>query len=164
MITIQAILAKYAMQILGGMLATAVVIGGYYYWKHEVITIALTKQTANLREQSETLLRQKNKEVQDAENKIRERATNAIQTYAKHYDELRAAANRIPERVFITTKTNCNSDSMPGAGESRAKVAPGIERTGKAELPDANIRQLNEVIARIEDMQLKCERLLNTVE
>lgn len=37
---IQALLAKYAMQLLGGLLAIAILTGGYYYWKHSVASEA----------------------------------------------------------------------------------------------------------------------------
>lgn len=39
----QELLAKYAMQIIAGLLATAVVIGGYYYWKHGIASKAIAE-------------------------------------------------------------------------------------------------------------------------
>ena len=161
---LSAFLARYATQLLGSLLAFAVVIGGYYYWKHDIVTEALNKQQAKLTKQSEILFKQKQEEVLQAENKSRERAINAIQVYAKHYDELRAAANAIPERVYISTKTNSCSNAMPGTSQGRSSTATGIGRSGQAELSSENIRELNKTISMIEDMQLKCERLLNTLE
>ena len=93
-----------------------------------------------------------------------ERTKNAIEIYAKHYDDLRVAADRVPERVYINTKNSCSSNAVSRTTEDRSKAWGGIGGTGKAELPRENIRELNKTILMIEDMQLKCERLLNTVE
>jgi len=168
MIELAMVLVKrYLPFILGGLL-----LGGTLWYIHHKIyesgredeRTEWVKRDAETERKSQELLKLKKHEADVINQQNQERANNAIKTYAYHYDELRAAADRIPERVFITTKTNTCSDTMPGTGSDRSKAKSGIGGTGKSELPTANIRSLNEVIARIEEMQLKCERLLNTVQ
>lgn len=167
MINIAIILAKrYLPHIIGGLLLVATL----WYMHHAIYQngrederAEWVKRDAETERKSIELMKLKKHEADQINQHNQERANNAIKIYADHYDELRAAADRIPERVFITTKTSCNSDTVPGTSESRSKVTGGIGGTGKAELPAENIRRLNETISMIEDMQLKCERVLNTV-
>lgn len=168
MIEIAILLARrYLPQIIAGLLIGATL----WYLHHKIYESGRdderaewVKRDAETEAKTQELLKLKKHEADMINQQNQERANNAIQTYAKHYDELRAAANRIPDRVFVSTKTSCNSNTVPGSGQDRQKSAGGIGGTGKAELPDANIRELNKVISSIEEMQLKCERLLNTVE
>lgn len=141
------------------------VTGAYYYWKHEVVIEERDKwkaRDAETARQSNDLLILKQHEADQINKSIQERLTNAAKIYAKHYDDLRS--NPIIERVFIATKTACSTDTLPGQDKSRSPVAAGNTGIYQAELPERNIRQLNEVISRIEAMQLKCEFLLNQVE
>jgi len=149
----------------------SVLLGGTLWYMHHKIyesgrqdeRAEWVKRDAVTERKSQELLVTMKHEADMINQQNQERANNAIKTYANHYDELRSAANRIPERVYITTKTNTCSNAMPGTSSDRSEAKGGIGGTGKAELPDANIRSLNEVIARIEAMQLKCERVLNTI-
>lgn len=93
-----------------------------------------------------------------------ERYNNAIVIYAKHYDDLRLAANAVPNRLYVSAKTaNCSSSTLSGISKDQSGNDKEVEEIFKTELPASNLRQLNEVIGQIEQMQLKCERLLNTV-
>ncbi len=162
-----ALAKRYLPFIIGGLL-----LGGTLWYMHHKIYESgrdderseWVKRDAETERKSQELLKLKKHEADMINQQNRERANNAIKTYASHYDELRAAASRIPERVYVTTKASSCSDTMPGAGEGRSKTQGGVGGTGKAELPERNIRSLNETISLIEDMQLKCERLLNTVQ
>ena len=156
--------ARYGIALLAILLGTAGALGGYYWWKHSIITEALTAQIAEAEKQSKKLLEDKQHEVDMINKQNAERTKNAIEIYAKHYDDLRVAADRVPERVYINTKNSCSSNAVSRTTEDRSKASGGIGGTGKAELPRENIRELNKTILMIEDMQLKCERLLNTVE
>ena len=157
---------RYLPFIIGGLLLGATL----WYIHHKIYESGRdaeraewVKRDAETERKSQELMKLKKHEADMINQQNQERANNAIQTYANHYDELRAAASRIPERVFIATKTSCNSNTLPGTGSNRSEVKGGIGGTGKAELPDANIRELNKTISMIEDMQLKCERVLNTI-
>lgn len=156
--------ARVGIALLAILLGTAGALGGYYWWKHSIITEALTAQIEETEHKTKKLLADKQHEVDMINKQNAERTKNAIEIYAKHYDDLRVAADRIPERVFINTKNTSCSNSLPGTTEDRPKTSGGIGGTGKAELQRENIRELNKTILMIEDMQLKCERLLNTVE
>lgn len=157
---------RYLPFILGGLL-----LGGTLWYMHHKIyesgrdaeRAEWVKRDAETERKSQELMKLKKHEADMINQQNQERANNAIQTYANHYDELRAAASRIPERVFITTKTGSCGNSVRGGGEGRSEAQGGIGGTGKTELPPENIRELNKTISMIEDMQLKCERLLNTV-
>lgn len=161
---IQVYLARYAMQLTALLLSAAVVIGGYYYWEHSIVSDALEAQIEEAEKMSKKILEDKQKEVDMINKQNQERANNAIKIYAKHYDDLRAAADRIPERVYINTKNDSCSNAMPGTAKDRSKASGGIGGTGKAELPRENIRELDKTILMVEEMQLKCELVLNTVE
>ena len=161
-----ALAKRYLPFIIGGLL-----LGGTLWYLHHKIyesgrdaeRAEWVKRDAETERKSQELMKLKKHEADMINQQNQERANNAIQTYANHYDELRAAANRIPERVYVTTKASSCGDTMPRTGEDRSKTQGGVGGTGKAELPEANIRELNKVIDKIEEMQLKCERVLNTV-
>lgn len=161
---IQVFLAKYAMQILAGILAVSVVVGGYYYWKHDVASKAVAERDSELATMSDKLIKQKTLEVQQAKDETQRRALNAISIYAQHAENMRTAADDIPDRVYIATKASGSCDTVPATSKSRSTATPGIAGSGQAELPQANIRELNKTISNIELMQLKCERLLNELE
>jgi len=157
---------RYLPFILGGLLLGATL----WYMHHKIYESGRqderaewVKRDAVTERKSRELMKLKKHEADMINQQNQERANNAIKTYADHYDELRAAAGRVPERVYVTTKTSSCSDTMPGTGGSRPEAKGGIGGTGKAELPPENIRELNKTISLIEDMQLKCERVLNTI-
>lgn len=161
-----ALLKRYLPYIIGGVLLGAAL----WYLHHKIYESGRederaewVKRDAETERKTQELLKLKKHEADVINQQNQERANNAIETYAKHYIDLRTAASRIPERVYITAKTSCGSNSMPGTSSNRSEATGGIGGTGKAELPDANIRELNKTISMIENMQLKCERLLNTV-
>ena len=161
-----ALAKRYLPFIIGGLL-----LGGTLWYLHHKIyesgredeRAEWVKRDAVTERKSQELMKLKKHEADMINQQNQERANNAIQTYASHYDELRAAASRIPERVFIATKASSCSNTVPGTGSNRSEAQGGIGGTGKTELPEANIRELNKTISMIEDMQLKCERVLNTI-
>ena len=161
-----ALAKRYLPFIIGGLL-----LGGTLWYLHHKIyesgredeRAEWVKRDAVTERKSQELMKLKKHEADLKDKQNVERANNAIQTYASHYDELRAAASRIPERVYITTKASSCSNTVPGTSSDRSEAQGGIGGTGKTELPEANIRELNKTISMIEDMQLKCERVLNTI-
>ena len=156
---------RYLPFIIGGLLLGATL----WYIHHKIYESGRdaeraewVKRDAETERKSQELMKLKKHEADMINQQNQERANNAIQTYASHYDELRSAASRIPERVYITTKASSCSNTVPGTGSNRSKTKDGIGQFSKAELPPENIRSINQVIDMIEDMQLKCERILNT--
>lgn len=156
---------RYLPYIIGSVL----LVGTLWYMHHKIYESGRederaewVKRDAVTERKSQELMKLKKHEADMINQQNQERANNAIQTYATHYDELRAAASRIPERVYVTTKASSCSNTVPGTGSNRSETQGGIGGTGKAELPPENIRELNKTISLIEDMQLKCERVLNT--
>ena len=51
--------ARYGIALLAILLGTAGALGGYYWWKHSIITEALTAQIAEAEKQSKKLLEDK---------------------------------------------------------------------------------------------------------
>lgn len=158
------LMTELGVKIMSGLIIFLIVLGSYFYWKNEIVSEALNKSNARLMEQSKVLLKEKEEEVERVKKQILDRTYNAIQIYSNHYDNLRNAADRIPERVFINTKNNCSSNSMSRTAKDRSKTTGGIGGTGQAELPRENIRELDKTIQMIEKMQLKCELVLNSME
>ena len=115
--------ARYGIALLAILLGTAGALGGYYWWKHSIITEALTAQIAEAEKQSKKLLEDKQHEVDMINKQNAERTKNAIEIYAKHYDDLRVAADRVPERVYINTKNSCSSNAVSRTTEDRSKAS-----------------------------------------
>lgn len=161
------IIAKYGMQIMSSLVVLLIIASGILYIKHQGALEERDKwekRDAETARQSEDLLKLKQHEKDQADKQNQERYNNAIEIYAKHYDDLRRAADAAPKRLFISAKTtSCGGDTVSGAVKNKSGNGQGSQRITKTELPESNLRQLNSVISRIELMQLQCERLLNTV-
>ena len=161
-----AIILRYLPQILGAIFVTGVLV--YVYNKidsrgYDRAVAKYEKRDADTAKQSEELLKRTQNEADEKNKQTQERLTNAAKIYAKHWDDLRSTP--IIERVFIRTKAaSCDPNAMPGTGKSGSGAPAGSARTGQAELPEENLRELNKVITDIERMALKCELLLNSVE
>lgn len=162
-------LAPYLMQIAAGFAIILIATSSYFYWKHGIVKGEHDRVVSECNESKEKfridaehfkLARQE--EVDKLNKEQSERMQNAIKVYIDHYDNQRNAAT-----TSLRVKTNCatsaGGNSMPGTDQSRPKTQAGIERTGEAELPAGNLRQLNQVIADIEKLEWKCEQLLNSV-
>ncbi len=157
------ILKKYLPFILGALF----LIGVYFYWQNKIYdkgydaaVAEYEKRDLDTARKSEELLKRAQHEADEKNKQTQERLTNAAKIYAKHYDDLRSTP--VIERVFIRTKAaGCDENAMPGTAKGGQA---GSARTGQAELPAENLRELNKVISDIERMALKCELLLNSVE
>jgi len=101
---IQALLAKYAMQILGGLLATALVIGGYYYWKHSVASEAIAERDEQWQERDR-------KDVQHAAEIMA--AENAkIEIIKQHYqDQYNSGKEKLHEYIETLTAANASANA-----------------------------------------------------
>lgn len=101
---IQALLAKYAMQIVGGLLATALVIGGYYYWKHSVASEAVAERDAQWQERDR-------KDVQHAAEIMA--AENAkIEIIKQHYqDQYNSGKEKLHEYIETLTAANASANA-----------------------------------------------------
>lgn len=158
-----ALAKKYLPQILGAIAIIAL----YFYWHHAVFqqgydtaTLKFDKRDAETERKGQQLLLLKQHEADKINQDNKERLLNATKIYADHYASLRA--NPVIERVFVNTKTaSCGGDSMSRSDSDRSKIAGGTGGTGQTELSEAANREFSKVIDKIEDMQLKCELLLN---
>ena len=101
---IQALLAKYAMQILSGLLAVAVVAGGYYYWKHSVASEAIAENNKLWKERDQ-------KDIQHAAEIMA--AENAkIEIIKQHYeDHNNAELNKFKDYVKTLTADNAAANA-----------------------------------------------------
>lgn len=101
---IQALLAKYAMQILGAALAVAVVIGDYYYWKHGIASEARAECNAAWEERDR-------KDVQHAAEIMA--AENAkIEIIKQHYqDQYNSGKEKLHEYIETLTADNASANA-----------------------------------------------------
>lgn len=158
-----ALARKYLPQILGAIAIIAL----YFYWHHAVFqdgynTAALKfeKRDAETARKGQQLLLLKQHEADTINKDNEKRLLNATKIYADHYTNLRA--NPVVERVYINTKaTSCSGNALPRSDSDRSKIEGGTGGTGATELSEAATREFSKVIDKIEDMQLKCELLLN---
>lgn len=161
--------AKYGGKALAILVILLTLTAGYFYWKHEVATEARDKAIADCNESKEKFRIDaehfklaKQDEINKLNEQQAERVKNAIQTYVSHYESLRNTAVASSLRVK-TSSTGAGCSAVPGTGEDRSKSSQGITGIGESELSSGNLRQLNEVISSIENLELKCEKLLNTL-
>lgn len=162
--------AKHSTKALAILVLTVSLLTGYFYWKHEIVSAArdevieeCNQSRIKFRIDAEHFKLARQEEVDKLNEEQSERTQNAIETYINHYEFLR----NTPVATSLRIKTNCavsaGSDTLPGSDKNRSAAAAESERTGEAELSEGNLRQLNEVISEIEEMQLKCERVINSV-
>lgn len=162
----RALARKYLPQILGAIAIIAL----YFYWHHAVFqdgyntaTLKFEKRNAETERNGQQFLLLKQRETDTINKDNKERLLNATKIYADHYANLRA--NPIVERVYVNTKaTSCGRDTLPRSDSNRPEITSGTGGTGKAELSETANREFSKVIDQIEDMQLKCELLLNQIQ
>lgn len=171
-------LAPYAMKIAAGLIITLIVIGGYFYWKHQIVSDALeveraawVKRDAETEKKGQALLDLKNHEIERVKEEQRNTFIGAIQDYAKHYknanDQLAADRNK---RLFVNTaKASCDRDALPGKarnpkgtrGESSGILQTELEPE-TAEAIRANASEV-EIGARLCEMLIEKFLIPNSV-
>lgn len=162
-------LAPYAKKIIAGLLITLIVIGGYFYWKHEVVSEALDKERAAWNERdAETekrglaILALKNHEIDRIKEQQRTTYIGAIKDYAKHIqnlnNQLAADSNK---RLFVNTaKASCDRDALPG--KARNPGGAGGEGSGilQTELEPETAEAIRANAAEVETGARLCEILI----
>jgi len=163
-------LAQYGTKLLAILILIASLVAGYYYWKHEVASEARDKAVdecnasrERFRIDAEHFKLARQEEVDKLTKAQDERLKNAIKIYVEHYESNRNTPAATSLRVKADCTVSAGSNTVPGAGQNRPAAKEGSERSGEAELSAGNLRQLNEVISKIEEMEVKCERVLNTI-
>lgn len=161
------LIKKYLPQIIG--VAAALIALAYIHHKidqggYDRAVAQYEKRDAETVRKGAELLKLKNHEADLINKQNAERAYNAAKTYNDHYKTILAERDSTPKRVYIRTKEpSCDSNTMSGSVKDTSGVGGTGAQRYSAELPETNIRSLNEVIERIEQMQLNCEQLLNIV-
>ena len=161
--------AKYGGRALAILILILTLTAGYFYWKHEISSKARDEAIADCNESKERFRidaehfkMAKQDEINKLNEQQAERTKNAIQTYIYHYESIR----NTPVATGLRIKTNSSSsscNSMPGTNQGGTKTKEGTSGIGEEELSPRNLRQLNEVISSIEEMELKCEKVLNSL-
>lgn len=162
-------LAPYAKKIIAGLLITLIVIGGYFYWKHEVVSEALDKERAAWNERdAETerkgkeILRLRNIEIERTKEQQRNNYIGAIEAYAKHIQSLNDELNfNRNKRLFVnTTQASCDRDSLPG--KARDPNGTGGESSGilQTELEPETAETIRANAAEVETGARLCEILI----
>ncbi len=164
---IVSLIKKYLPQIIG--VAAALIALAYIHHKidqggYDRAVAKYEKRDAETARKGAELLKLKQHEADLINKQNSERAYNAAKTYNDHYKTILAERDASPKRVFIRTKEpSCDSNAMSGTVKDTSRIGGTGAQRYSTELPEANIRSLNEVIERIEQMQLNCEQLLNMV-
>lgn len=162
-------LAPYAKKIVAGFIVTLLVIGAYFYWKHEVVSEALDKERAAWNERdAETekkglaILALKNHEIDRIKEQQRTTYIGAIKDYANHIQNLnnQLAADR-NKRMFVNTAaSSCGGNTLSakaggstGAGGAGAKIL-------QAELEPETAEAIRANAAEVETGARLCEILI----
>lgn len=167
--TIIKILSPYAMKIAGGLVIALVVVGSYFYWKHEIVSDALkiereawNKRDAETERRGQELLKLKNLEIDRIRDQQRETYLGAIKDYAKHIqnlnDQLDTDRNK---RMFVNTaKASCDRDALPG--KARNPNGTGGESSGilQTELEPETAEAIRANAAEVETGARLCEILI----
>lgn len=167
--TIIKILSPYAMKIAGGLVIALVVVGSYFYWKHEIVSDALkiereawNKRDAETERKGQELLKLKNLEIDRIKEQQRTTYIGAIKDYANHIQNLnnQLAADR-NKRMFVNTAaSSCGGNTLSakaggstGAGGAGAKIL-------QAELEPETAEAIRANAAEVETGARLCEILI----
>lgn len=163
------LLAQYGTKILAALILVAGIVGGYYYWHHQVYQEGYNE--------AESLYK-----VRDAKNAIKAKgilaaAEKSVADKAKENDNILIGVlthndeqikNLISERDaaltrslrITTTKANANSgNALPGKASILESNDSGRQRSCNQELASDNQRKLVNAeykIARLADLHLQC--------
>lgn len=166
---IAGILAPYAKKIIAGLLITLIVIGGYFYWKHEVVSEALDKERAAWNERdAETekrglaILALKNHEIDRIKEQQRTTYIGAIKDYANHIqnlnDQLDTDRNK---RLFVNTAaSSCGGDTLPAKAGSSSEAGGAGTKILQAELEPETAETIRANAAEVETGARLCEILI----
>lgn len=162
-------LAPYAKKIIAGLLITLIVIGGYFYWKHEVVSEALDKERAAWNERdAETekrglaILALKNHEIDRIKEQQRTTYIGAIKDYANHIqnlnDQLDTDRNK---RLFVNTAaSSCGGDTLPAKAGSSSEAGGAGTKILQAELEPETAETIRANAAEVETGARLCEILI----
>ena len=156
---IQLLLAKYSKQLITSLLILVAVTAIYFYWKHEVINEALTKERASKAELTVKLIAKNAEE----NKKLKE----------KYDDDLRSSELKFSEKIIElhTELSNINLSGMQlnaNCRKVRGKAEAGVlerdtakveELYFRAELAEESARKLTESLRIIEEGKLACKAM-----
>lgn len=162
-------LAPYAKKIVAGFIVTLLVIGAYFYWKHEVVSEALDKERAAWNERdAETerkgkeILRLRNIEIERTKEQQRNNYIGAIEAYAKHIQSLNDELNfNRNKRLFVNT-TQASCDRNPEGGKTGGAERTRGESSGilQTELEPETAETIRANAAEVETGARLCEILI----
>lgn len=160
---------KYGSRALAILAIIIALTGLYFYWKHEVSTEARNEAIADcnaskekFRIDAEHFKLAKQQELDKLSKEQDERMRNAIEIYVKHHELISNTPIANSLRIK-TSSASSNCSTVPGADQGRSKASTGNTGINEAELSPENLRQLNAVISDIERLELKCEKLVNSL-
>lgn len=163
------LLAPYAKKIVAGLIITLVVIGGYFYWKHQIVSDALKiERAAWEKRDKETeikgreILALKNYEIERVKEEQRNTFIGAIQDYAKHYknsnDQLAADRNK---RMFVNaTASSCGGNAVPAKAGSTTGAGGASTKILSAELEPETAETIRANAAEVDSGARVCEILI----
>lgn len=163
------LITPYAKKIMTGLIVILVAIGGYLYWKHEVVSDALKveraaweKRDIETEKKGQALLDLKNHEIDRVKEEQRENYIGAIKDYANHIQNLndQLAADR-NKRMFVNTaKASCGGNSVPPKAGSATGVSGASAEILPAELEQKTAEAIRANAAEVETGARLCEILI----
>jgi len=163
------LLAPYAMKIAAGLIITLVVIGGYFYWKHQIVSDALKveraaweKRDQETERKGRELLALKNHEIDRVKEEQRENYIGAIKDYANYIqnlnDQLAADSNK---RMFVnTTASSCGGNTLSAKAGGSAGAGGASAKILQAELEPETAQTIRANAAEVETGARLCEILI----
>ncbi len=95
------------MQLIGILLITISIIGGYYYWEHQVVSAALDDRNREIELQSVAIQSAENAKIEIIRQHDKETYEGAINAYADYATRLRNSAKASSGQNRMPTKANC---------------------------------------------------------
>lgn len=153
--------AEHGKKILLGLLAIAIVLGAYGYWKHTVYAAGAEDKLREWREYN-VLKQHEAQQMIDAANRRNalereadhKRNLEAITSYVNYSKNLEYQLSATPKRVFVPVKPN--SKTCDGAMPGKADVPQVPTRRGEsiewAELGEETVRALDGNTAEVKRM------------
>lgn len=163
------LITPYAKKIMTGLIIILVAIGGYFYWKHEVVSDALKaertaweKRDIETEKKGQALLDLKNHEIDRVKEEQRENYIGAIKDYANHIQNLndQLAADR-NKRMFVNAaKASCGGNSVPSKAGSATRASGASSEILPAELEQKTADAIRANAAEVELGARVCEILI----
>lgn len=165
---------QYGTKILSGLLAIAIIWGGYIYWEHKQEKEGMAAERADwmdreakINAKSEAIIELKQYEFERDLKKYKEERDHELNEYRQYSQKLeRDLADAANHRLLVRTKAN--NKVCPNAGQSSAEVSQGNsarwQASDWAELAEEDSRAIQVTAIEAQKMANICAQALGFIE